>query len=103
MKLFSYILSVYILVLNAYPCIDVPAGNHLTQTECGQNIPSEEHHDLDHCSPFCTCTCCTSPVFQQTFIVKIEIPPVFSKTSFEYLSSYIFFHSESIWQPPKLS
>ncbi len=68
MKAFAYILSLYMLVLTAISCIDVPKENALYKAEFYQNTPNSHQNNADHCSPSCTCQCC-----QKNFFVSIII------------------------------
>ncbi len=102
MKHLAYILSLYILVLLAIPCADVPTDNSLSKVELSSNATHHPQNDLDHCSPFCTCSCCACPVVFQCFISHfdwVSFPPEHVST---YSSVYIFSFCTSFWQPPKL-
>jgi hypothetical protein len=70
-KLFAYILSVYVMALMVLPCIDMPMDNTLHKAEILHSNNSFDHPgDADHCSPFCTCQCC------QTNFFLADIPTV---------------------------
>ena len=108
MKLISYILSIYMLVLALVPCsdgIDFIHGNCDSSTEIADN--SHNHSDHDHqdlCTPFCTCTCCGSMFTMPT---TLDYSDCHSKISTEcihnYQSSYSFDYSKGVWHPPALS
>ncbi len=72
MRLLAVLLSLYILILTAYPCTDhtedVVDGH---QTELAVQEHHHDHHDgeSDTCSPFCQCVCCQ---------IHIEEPLVFN-------------------------
>jgi len=103
MKLFAYILSLYILLLIGIPCGDASGCNMLH--ESGIASPSTEHHhnDVDHCSPFCTCDCCACPAANPDNVNDFTIFSLFQKYNSEFSSAYISALFISIWQPPKLS
>jgi len=62
MKAARVIMAIYIIFLTTLPCVDLgDACGHGHQGETGlfpQNSKSQEHNDLDYCSPFCVCNCC---------------------------------------------
>jgi len=103
MKLFAYILSVYILVLTGFPCSEVSEENIWHKSGLSQQIPNDGHDNTDHCSPFCTCDCCTCPVVHTENVIGFAIFPFSQKYISVYSSAYISSLFVSIWQPPKLS
>jgi hypothetical protein len=105
MKIFTLILSFFLLYLSCLPCSD--------STECNIKAPAavsatdnhQQHkHDAEACTPFCSCSCCPASAFYAPFtkmqinkvIVQSEKYPIFS-VAFN-TGAYI-----SIWQPPKIS
>ncbi|WP_423776237.1 DUF6660 family protein [Bacteroides graminisolvens] len=105
MRFLAYILSLYILVLTAIPCLDIPeflsSGNvQVTQntTNKTQDLP-----DVDLCSPFCHCSCCVSFIsYQEVFHIDFTCDS-FSQVQYsKYISVFSSFNFASIWQPPKL-
>jgi len=105
MRLVACILSIYIMVLIAIPCVDRPEDNHLQKTEIGGNARNgHQHHDGDQCSPFCTCNCCATPVIYQDFNVQFDSFSVIEqRISTEYTSAIFSSHLSSIWQPPQIA
>ncbi len=105
MKIFACILSVYILVLTAIPCIDRPEDHHLQKTEIEANANTNHHnHGGDQCSPFCTCNCCATPVIQQESIIQFNSTNLFQEfTLAEYISVFTSDYLSSIWQPPQIA
>jgi hypothetical protein len=103
MKALAVILSVYILVLTAIPCLDLPKNDILQKVELSQNTTDNHQNDGDHCSPFCVCNCCGHPI---EYMENTLLSSVFSFTG-----KQVFWHTpnfksnpdHSIWQPPKLS
>jgi hypothetical protein len=112
MKLFSLILSVYIFCLAVMPCSDI----HLVLEESKQAIAHHDDHtthdhDQDtekHCSPFCTCTCCHTPINFE-FGIKNFVPDILyveistDEITFLYYDSPSTAYRNTIWQPPKVN
>ena len=77
MRILSYILSFYMLLLALYPCLDIEpliqddpqqisiSDNNLFNPS---STDDDGEHDEGHCSPFCMCHCC------HTHIVIGELP-----------------------------
>jgi len=105
MRLIACILSFYIVVLTAIPCIDRPEDNHLQKTEIGGNANTgHQHNDGDQCSPFCTCSCCATPVIYQDFGVQFDGLSFIGKNIFTgYISVFFSSYLSSIWQPPQIA
>ncbi len=105
MRFLAYILSLYILVLTAVPCLDAPeflgSGNvQITQntTDTAQGLP-----DIDYCSPFCVCSCCVSSIsLQEVFHIDFTCDSFSPVQYSKYTSVFSSFNFASIWQPPKL-
>jgi hypothetical protein len=103
MRLFAFILSLFILVLSIVPCSDdedCKEGIELTADHSGHD------HEEDSCTPFCACSCCgcaalilSAPVIHVT-LKEVE---VFTSTATSYHSDFTSNYFYSIWQPPKLS
>ena len=101
MKSFVYILTLWVLVLSARPCVDKPVGNILQNHEISQNTSQDNHKTSgDFCSPFCTCQCC-----QTTFFVSDGAPVspaselLFSYT--QYSSNFKSLDPSELLIPPK--
>jgi len=102
MKHFYFLLAVYFFVLSIAPCHDLPRGGAFNTTEIAHQSTDNQHDDTDHCSPFCTCNCCASPVIQSSEVIDF--------TCFTYSDTYYnlgipaFISSIylSFWQPPKI-
>lgn len=102
MKIIAYILSFYILLLTAIPCIDVPQDNALHKTELSQKTTDNHHNKADNCSPFWPCNCCIPPVISQAYILQFNCFSYSQKHFAEYKSAHISNLSSAIWQPPKI-
>lgn len=103
MKLFACILSFYILVLTAVPCIDVLQDNTLQKVELSDSTTGHHHNNTDHCSPFCACNCCVSPILYQDYVNQFNGFSFSQKCLSAYTSAYIYSPYTVIWQPPKIS
>jgi len=103
MKFAVYIMSLIIIVLTIRPCIDKSDCNLRNQTNL--STQSHDHHSggQEHCSPFCACMCCATPVVYKLIHTEINIHCTVIKLFSFYKSE---FHSDllnSIWQPPRLA
>ncbi len=106
MRFFAYIFSFYLLAIFALPCND---GYNDCKTTSAVIAADDDHsHKTDHndiCSPFCTCSCCSTAAGFSYHSLKIkEAKPGLFKTqkiplrNFSLTSDYY----GNIWQPPKL-
>lgn len=101
MKYIAVILSVYVLVLTAMPCVDIHAANmNSVSLELVKQSPNQTN-DVDLCSPFCFCHCCQTlsfpSFFHISFINLVEIPLNIELKELSFSSPAV-----SIWQPPKI-
>ena len=108
MRLFIvYILGIHILALSIMPCGD--AYNECQNNSATKEVVQSHNHKSDHndiCSPFCTCTCCSSTAnlkfvsFNITSIKLISASAIkFPIQDFSFISNYY----GNIWQPPKIN
>lgn len=106
MRWFAFIFSFYIMALVVMPCNDA-ATCEQSQGNTEQTQQTHDHSDdeEDHCSPFCTCSCCgvtgiiiSVPNFQIVFIEPIT--PTYITPYYQNFNSAYYY---SFWQPPKLS
>lgn len=105
MRILACILSFYIIALTAIPCIDLPEDHDVQTIEMTQNTGDHQHpKDIDHCSPFCTCNCCASPIIQHDLSIQFDSFSFLQQyISTKYSSEFVSRYSGSIWQPPQLS
>ncbi len=103
MKIFTCILSLYLLMLTALPCIDTPKINTLPVSELSQTPVTNQESNSDQCSPFCVCDCCISPVIYQDCTIQINFFSHSQNHLFAFTPSPVYSLHFSIWQPPKLS
>ena len=90
-------------MLTAIPCFDVSNDNGLQKTEQSQKTTDNQQNDSDHCSPFCTCYCCVSPIYNLVLTIQIGNFSFALKYPCQYQSRIISSICATIWQPPKLS
>ncbi|MCD9189561.1 MAG: hypothetical protein LUM44_24345 [Pyrinomonadaceae bacterium] len=110
MKIFCFILSIYILLLSLAPCSEmIGFAESLNEKSSPQTVLQTQHETNENgedCSPFCICSCCHfSTVYQfKTFTItrKITVSPI-SRHENLYLNPYSNTFKNSVWQPPKFN
>lgn len=104
MRLFTLILSLYVVFLTAIPCIDSTVNGSLVNTELSQHNQDCDHHGgSDRCSPFCTCNCCATSVIFMEYLVQLNCFPFSEKQYFPVSSGFFTDPLATIWQPPKIA
>ncbi|WP_298540223.1 DUF6660 family protein [uncultured Aquimarina sp.] len=102
MKLFTIILSVFILSSTLIPCSDALNSEDQEDVFCDHKHDHSEDTD-DSCASICICTCCgvtiTYELLKQ-FNVAIRTV-IISKDDCIYQSDYTFYFFPNIWQPPR--
>lgn len=105
MKLLTFILSIYVLLLSTVSCTDdVESHNEGDKIEISVNTDDHNHSEnCDFCSPFCSCACCGSVVtlFSNTILVDTSINRL-PKYLFRYSFDYSFNYNIGVWRPPNL-
>jgi hypothetical protein len=100
----STILSIMFLLLSGLPCAD-KEENGSSQTLV-EKSSSEHNQDIDACSPFCICNCCSSQVFAfDTAICNLDfvvVKKIVENKIPEYKSIFASNFYGSIWQPPQI-
>jgi len=103
MRLFVFILSLYITALSIVPCTD---GISQTSTDADVEVSDNEHNHnhsdhKDDCTPFCVCFCCGSMIAMPYLptLVKGKVD-IFTDLLFQYKFDYSFDYSEGVWHPP---
>lgn len=92
------------MVLTAMPCLDIPEENSsLLKIELTEHDKHDHQNDENHCSPFCTCSCCTYPILFEECIIQSTTIDFSQNHLYEYKSIYFSTPFFSIWQPPKIS
>lgn len=106
MKIFCFILSLFVLSLSTVPCCSVDNCNDEIKTAYAYNH-SQDHKDSDcnTCSPFFTCGTCAGSVITGTRLgVDInKVPFIKEKFIIVYKSQIVNNFIAKIWQPPKIS
>lgn len=100
MKTLSALFSIYIFCLIAAPCLDehvIAVTDGIENTGCHHN---DHNADTDRCTPFCTCSCCSTTVIAQNIhicFVSTSLPEVLRT---EQPSMLVSVATPSVWQPP---
>lgn len=115
MKIVNIILSIYIIVLAAYPCADkhIDGTTNASHSLAHSHVHSQTHEQHNHspedetdlCSPFCICNCCGQSVLSYVptvvFNFHNSIEEIETLNSIYKSNLYANFFS-SIWQPPQI-
>ena len=108
MKLFSIIVSIYIIALSCLPCADIEVSSfaHNATKFTGNHEDHSHDKENDLCSPFCICSCCGTQIVSLLHIdtINFPIPSKGIKTklpTYTYVFASNFFGS--IWQPPQIA
>ena len=103
MKLLVIILSIYSIALTALPCDDVNL-NDQQFASISQGSDFDNHTDIDLCSPFCSCTCCTISISEPTTHAENVIYPEFPNKELctHYKTSFFNNYFSKIYQPPQV-
>ncbi|WP_394800873.1 DUF6660 family protein [Maribellus maritimus] len=99
MKLFSAILSIYILGLIILPCDDVHTENKSGNVSVEIADMHLEH--IDSCSPFCTCNCCQTISHPANYHYFSHFTKLIG-TSITYIDSSVLSAPIFLWRPPKI-
>ena len=96
-------LSVYLLVLMVLPCNDAHATTEIFSKTHFSQVTQDEHHE-DFCTPFCICSCCTTPIIvaQPAIIFEVSYFENFQTQTTSFYKSITSNFYGSIWQPPQL-
>ena len=106
MRLLAVLLSLYILVLDVYPCVDHDLGH--TGTVQAQMMDTHDQQGDDWaaeaCSPFCACSCCGVSVDEHLSFEMAVPVPVVEAWVLPMASGYKDTDAlASIWRPPQLT
>jgi hypothetical protein len=104
MKVLSFILSAYLLFLNAVPCCAIDnCSDQFVSAGQVANHEEDNKNDCGNCSPFFTCTACAG------FTLSVETTCIKTSPSFSsshharYILSPVTDVHFDFWQPPRLS
>lgn len=91
-----------VLVLCLMPCTDLDLSSDEDKIEIS-STDNTAKHTLDICSPFCQCSCCTSPTLTlfNTFTIKSPQGP--DRLYGKHLPGKVIESMFAVWQPPRLS
>lgn len=105
MKAQIYILALYVLYLAVVPCKDAFCIDAMNSSNCTLSAQTADrgcHHDVDLCSPFCTCNCCASAVSKIKVIhLNSVVLPIVRLLVASYRAEIVSASPAPIWQPPK--
>lgn len=91
-----------IVVLTTIPCIDELHDNTLVKSEIYQQTAHSHADGADHCSPFCTCQCCATPVIYTANNYQISVHNFITNSYSTYEPFFFNAPLSSIWQPPQI-
>ena len=100
-KILANVLWVYLLTLLVLPCNDTcGSDSHVQPITLEQ---AQDHHEEENnlCTPFCTCSCCATPVLVG-HLQELELNVAEFARHSDYSHSFFSSYSHSIWQPPKI-
>jgi hypothetical protein len=99
-------MAAYIAFVACYPCNDKDVCADDKKKAPFETVVATHDHssnELDQCSPFCICSCCSATINQPkyiTFTFYSPTPEVFnSRIKPNAVKSII----HAIWQPPKVA
>ncbi|MCW5909532.1 MAG: hypothetical protein KIT62_00575 [Cyclobacteriaceae bacterium] len=97
LKMYYFILALYIAALSVYPCYDgTCAGERATETVAHD----EGEPEPESCSPFCASACCALRVYPAALQLTVFVLPAEANPGF-YTDPFIATVIQSIWQPPR--
>jgi hypothetical protein len=103
MKFIAVILAFIVLGLSVMPCNDIHGNTEMQKTEISGNSNDNHQNDIDYCSPFCSCNCCSHSVFVNAIFLDFNFF-FYTTANYSNFDSHIISPlSISIWQPPKMS
>lgn len=93
------------LGLSCLPCGDRnECSMKAAQTISAATNHEKHSHDAEHCTPFCTCSCCATSVVNTDISTVSEFKPHVQSVKYPaFISSFFPQLSYAIWQPPKIS
>ncbi|TQM49986.1 hypothetical protein BDE36_1720 [Arcticibacter tournemirensis] len=103
MKFLCYLFSLMVFVMSFMPCADTFAETSKKDSAVNHNSSSPEDHMNDLCSPFCQCTCCTTPAATKISVFSILLPVSAEFELGEHIPGDVRNTPISVWQPPKLA
>ena len=107
-RFLSAILAILVLVLSCIPCDDAAAAAHDADAHAESTMKAAPDgecpiHHADHCSPFCTCSCCAGIALPVSVFIKARQPFLFvEKPIAAHFAQAVGSIALPIWQPPQL-
>jgi hypothetical protein len=103
-KFVSLIFSIYIAFIACYPCSDQATCVDEERTGTTIVFSGHEHssQEIDLCSPFCICNCCSSQFNQPGSFSFEAYCPKFSDQNSVLRPHRVKSIPHTIWQPPRL-
>ena len=105
-QVLNILMAAYIAFVACYPCNDSDICiDDKKSASLEVSIWSHEHSpdELDLCSPFCICNCCSSSINQPKYFYFTFFTPKIEGVNFPVKPSTVKTISHSIWQPPRLA
>jgi len=105
MKIFSFILSFFLLFISCLPCGDMQECTTQVEQAVTAAVDHQNHqHGAEACTPFCYCTCCAASVISQNDTGLQATKPLFHPDEHTVLNDFFLSQNLSnIWQPPKIT
>ncbi|QBN17908.1 DUF6660 family protein [Flavobacterium nackdongense] len=108
MKIFTFILSLYLMALSCLPCADVEVNSlaHSASTVAANHENHSDQNSFDLCAPFCVCNCCGQHILNYNQEITFEfrkIPTEITTQIPTYKSILASNFFGSIWQPPQIA
>jgi hypothetical protein len=103
LKIFAFILSLYILLLTGIPCCAFECKQEKIKMEHpNSSKQDQEKNCCNCCSPFFGCQNCGGFIVQQKFNIEVVIIQYTAIRFAIYKHPYYPEYSSPIWQPPQL-
>jgi hypothetical protein len=104
MKFFAFIMSIIVIVVSARPCEDLPLNMKAEKSKMALAKKSSQSHQesSDACSPFCSCSCCSTHPCPPPFTNVIDNVSEAKIRYSTYCLGPLITVSLPIWQPPQL-
>jgi len=100
MKIFSYLLALFLLGSTLTPCADDDSGCQEISFQINTSDDGENHADFDFCSPLCSCHCCHSHVVTDHYEHQLSTV-VYSKIKVDISDDHSHNYHYTFWHPPK--
>lgn len=86
------------------PCKDTGIEYNNENSSVLQQKDCDQERTLnDVCSPFCVCSCCTTPTVAIEQLYKINLPLIVASLYGEHQQGEFIDISLPVWQPPQLA